>query len=372
MSIPPTPLPARLQSLQALRAIAALLVVVFHSALIWRELSGSTGFGGPWDQGWAGVDLFFVISGFVMVWVAGDRAAGIQSALRFWFDRATRVYPLWWVFCSLMALYFLLVYGQPASPVTQTAESAWGMFARSMLLWPQGEMPVLVVGWTLIFELAFYGLFGLLLLVPAKWRPVGLALWGAILIYRWNFTPAESSLAYSWHMTLADQLCMEFLIGAAVAYSLKISRLPPVAAVGFCCVGVIAFLSSMAFAGGFDGEEVNRNRVLAFGLPSGLILLGVIGWELSGKGRFAKGLLRIGDASYTLYLSHFLVLLVLKRVFTSLGLFTGGSSFSMAGFVLVGLTASIIASLILYRLIERPLLRLARAPLAKRTASRQN
>jgi exopolysaccharide production protein ExoZ len=372
MSIASTPAPTRLQSLQALRAIAALLVVVFHSALIWRELSGAVGFSGPWDQGWAGVDLFFVISGFVMVWVAGDRAAGVKSAVRFWFDRATRVYPLWWVFCSLMALYFLLVYGQPASPVTQSAESSWGMFARSMLLWPQGEMPVLVVGWTLIFELAFYGLFGVLLLVPAKFRPLGLAVWAAILIYRWNFTPAESSLAYSWHMTLADQLCMEFLIGAAVAYSLKISRLPQFAAIMFCCFGVIAFLSSMAFAEGFDGESVNRNRVLAFGLPSGLILLGVIGWELSGESRIAKGLLHIGDASYTLYLSHFLVLLVLKRVFMSLGLFTAQSPLSMVAFMVVGLAASIIASLILYRLIERPLLRLARAPLAKRAASRQN
>lgn len=372
MSIEPTPAPLRLQSLQALRAAAALLVVLFHSALIWRELAGVDGFSGPWDRGWAGVDLFFVISGFVMVWVAGDRVAGVRTAVRFLLDRMTRVYPLWWVFCSLMGLYFLLVYGQPASPVTQSADTAWGMFARSMLLWPQGEMPVLVVGWTLIFELAFYGLFSLLLLIPAKWRPLGLLLWGAVLLYRWNFTPAESSLAYSWHMTLADQLCMEFLIGAAVAYSLKIGRLPPVAAIGFCCVGVVAFLSSMAFAGGFDGEAVNRNRVLAFGLPSGLIMLGVIGWELSGTRRIAGWLRHIGDASYTLYLAHFLVLLVLKRVFASLGLFTDGSALSMVGFMIVGLMISVIASLILYRLIERPLLRLTRAPLAKRTASRQN
>ncbi|MGJ8559261.1 MAG: acyltransferase family protein [Litorimonas sp.] len=372
MPIEPPLAPLRLSALQALRGVAALLVVLFHSAAIWRELVGTDGFTGPWDQGWAGVDLFFVISGFVMVWVAGDRAAGIRIAARFCWDRVTRVYPLWWVFCSLMALYFMLAYGQPASPATHTPDTAWGMFARSLLLWPQGEFPVLAVGWTLIYELAFYGLFGLLLLIPAKWRPLGLIFWGAILLYRWNFAPADSGLPSSWSMTLADQLCLEFLIGAAVAYFLKAVRIPSVLALAILAIGVAAFIAAMIFVSGLDGESLNRSRVIAFGLPSGVILLGVIGWEMSGSRSIAGWLRRIGDASYTLYLSHFLVLLVLKRVFVQIGLFTGVSALSMAGFMIVGLLASVIASLILYRLIERPLLRLTRAPLAKRGVSGQS
>lgn len=372
MSLDPTPAPLRLQSLQALRGVAAVLVVVFHGAAIWREMVGTDAFAGPWDRGWAGVDLFFVISGFVMVWVAGDRAAGVRTSARFLWDRVTRVYPLWWVFCSLMALYFMLAYGQPASPATQTADQAWGMFARSMLLWPQGEMPVLGVGWTLIYEMAFYGLFALLLLIPAKWRPVGLILWGAILLYQWNITPADSALPFSWTGTLADQLCLEFLIGAAVAYFLKTVRVPSSVALAIAVMGVASFIAAMMFVGGFDNVAMARNRVLAFGLPSGLILLGIISWEISGRGRTAGWLRRIGDASYTLYLSHFLVLLVLKRVFERVGLFTEISALSMAGFMIVGLFASVITSLILYRLIERPLLRLTRAPLAKRGVSGQS
>lgn len=372
MSIEPTPAPLRLQSLQALRAIAALLVVLFHCSQIWRELVGTDGFTGPWDRGWAGVDLFFVISGFVMVWVAGDRAAGIRTSARFLWDRVTRVYPLWWVFCSLMALYFMLAYGQPASPATQSADQAWGMFARSMLLWPQGEMPVLGVGWTLIYEMAFYGLFALLLLVPAKWRPVGLTAWGAILLYHWNVTPADSALSFSWTGTLADQLCLEFLIGAAVAYFLKTVRIPSSVGLAITVMGVAIFIGAMMFASGFDNATMTRNRVLTFGLPSGLILLGIISWEISGRGRIVGWLRRIGDASYTLYLSHFLVLLVLERVFERLGLFTDASVLSMVGFMVVGVLASVIGSLILYRVIERPLLRLTRAPLAKRAAPRQS
>jgi exopolysaccharide production protein ExoZ len=372
MSIEPTLAPLRLQSLQALRAVAALLVVLFHSTQIWREMVGTVGFAGPWDRGWAGVDLFFVISGFVMVWVAGDRPAGIGTAARFLWDRLTRIYPLWWVFCALMALYFLLTYGQPASPATQSADQAWGMFARSMLLLPQGEMPVLAVGWTLIYELAFYGLFALLLLVPAKWRLIGLILWGAILLYRWNFTLAESGLPSSWSMTFADQLCLEFLIGTAAAYCLKAVRISSAVAMAIAAIGVATFIAAMMVASGFDDTGMNRNRVLAFGLPSGLIVLGVIGWEVSGAGRIARWIRRIGDASYTLYLSHFLVVLVLKRVFEQIGLFTDVSALSMVGFTVVGTLASVVTAHILYRVIERPLLQLTRAPLAKRAASRQS
>jgi peptidoglycan/LPS O-acetylase OafA/YrhL len=371
MSIEPVPAPLRLNSLQALRAIAAILVVIFHGAGIWREGVGAVGFAGPWDRGWAGVDLFFVISGFVMVWVAGDRAAGIRTAARFLWDRATRVYPLWWVFCALMAVYFFFTYGQPASPALVTPDTAWGMFARSMLLWPQGQMPVLSVGWTLIFEMAFYAVFALLLLVPAKWRCVGLLIWATVLLYRWNFTAADSGLPNSWLMTLLDPLCFEFLIGAAVAYCLKTFRLPAALALSLCAIGVVSFMAVMIWLSGFEGEAMSRNRVLAFGLPSGLIVLGVVGWEITSGRRTPGWLRRIGDASYTLYLAHFLMLLVLRRLFEAVGLFTDVSALSMAGFMGLGLVISVVAALILYRLIERPLLRLSRAPLAKRPASRQ-
>lgn len=372
MSIEPVPAPLRLNSLQALRAFAAILVVIFHSAEIWREGVGAVGFAGPWDRGWSGVDLFFVISGFVMVWVAGDRVAGIRTSARFLWDRATRVYPLWWVFCALMALYFLLTYGQPASPAIVTPDPAWGMFARSMVLWPQGQMPVLSVGWTLIYEMAFYALFALLLLIPAKWRPIGLLLWAAALLYRWQFTPADSAQPDGWMMTLLDPLCFEFLIGAAVAYCLKTVRVPAALALSLGAIGLTAFIAVMIFVSGFDGEAMSRNRVLGFGLPSGLIVLGAVGWEIASGGRIAGWLRQMGDSSYTLYLAHFLVLLTLKRVFETVGLFTEGSALSMAGFMITGLVASVVAALILYRLIERPLLRFARAPLAKRGGSRQS
>ncbi|WP_298913799.1 acyltransferase [uncultured Algimonas sp.] len=374
MSIESTPGPVRLQSLQALRAVAALLVVVFHAAAIWREAVGADVFRGPWDQGWAGVDLFFVISGFVMVWVAGERPAGPRIAARFLFDRATRVYPLWWVFCAVMAGYFLWVYGQPAAPAPAAATTAgpgWLTFLRSMALWPQGQMPVLPVGWTLSYELAFYALFAALLWLPPRWRPWALGLWGAVLALRWGWGAVAPGLPHDWLGTVLDPLCLEFLFGAGVAYWLRRRALPAPAAIGALAAGTVLFAVAMTVLADTGSGLTQTARILHFGVPSALILLGAVGWERVGRARQPGWLLRIGDASYTLYLAHFILLLALKRAWIAAGWgeVTGPAAF--AAFVLIGTALSVAASLLLYRALERPLLRLARAPLAKRSAARQ-
>ncbi|MGB6230274.1 MAG: acyltransferase, partial [Litorimonas sp.] len=209
--------PVRLDTVQALRGVAALLVVLFHAASIWREGTGGAGLAGPWDGGWAGVDLFFVISGFVMVWVTADRAGGARPAGRFLFDRATRIYPLWWVFCSLMGLYFLLTYGQPASPATLADGSPLSVFACSLALWPLGDQPVLGVGWTLTFEIAFYALFAVLMLLRSRWRLPLIGLWGGVLLYLLVTTPPTARLPDSWAGVLLSPLCLEFVLGAGVA-----------------------------------------------------------------------------------------------------------------------------------------------------------
>lgn len=348
-----------------LRGIAALLVVLFHAAAIWRELSGGMGYFGPWDRGWAGVDLFFVISGFVMVWVAGDRPAGWRTAAQFLFDRATRIYPLWWVFCTMMALYFLFAYGQPASPTVTAEVGAWAAFAQSLSLWPTGQFPVLQVGWTLTFELAFYAVFAVLLLLPRPWRPYGLGLWAVLLLTSWAVSAPRAGLPSSPLALLLNPLCLEFLMGVAAATIVRRWALPGWGALWLAVVGTAAFLSAMVLEPAYDPDALDRFRTLRFGIPSALILLGLVGLERASRMRSPLALNALGDASYTLYLSHVLVILVLKRACEAAGLLTEPSALSMAGFMGLAALASIAAALILYRVLERPLLRISRAPLAK-------
>jgi len=183
-----TPLPQKLESIQGLRGIAALLVLLFHMASFQRQMArGNTDdialVSGIWDNGWAGVDLFFVISGFIMVYVTRDSGRHFKDIGHFLVSRVTRIYPLWWVCAGIMTLYFWVTYGMPAAP-DRVADSheAMSYAAKSFMLIPQQAEPILGLGWTLIHEMFFYLIFACLLFLPRKYLPLALAAWAALTI----------------------------------------------------------------------------------------------------------------------------------------------------------------------------------------------
>ena len=102
----------KLYSIQALRGIAALAVFLCHVMAIEEAHSERAHkLTDLWINGAHGVDLFFVISGFIMVWVAGDLRRGLGQAGDFLFSRATRIYPLWWLFAIAMVIFFWTMKG---------------------------------------------------------------------------------------------------------------------------------------------------------------------------------------------------------------------------------------------------------------------
>ena len=359
MSVEPPPTAARLHGLQALRGVAALLVVLFHAAQIWRGHAGVQGFAGPWDQGWAGVDLFFVISGFVMVWIGADIAPDARAAARFAWRRATRIYPLWWVFCGLMALYFLLSYGQPAAPDVVGEDGALDYLAASFALWPQPATPVLGVGWTLSFELVFYAVFAGLLLLPKAVRVPTILLWGAAVVGSWAVLPASGDLPGSPLGVLVHPLSAEFAIGAAAAALLR-WRVPGYAwASAALVIGATMFVVVMLQSGVDTGDPgFQRARVVAYGLSGGLILLGTVALERAGKLSVPRWLRGLGDISYSLYLAHILVLLALRRVLAVPGWLDEAGWGSFAGFAVLGVAASVAVAALSYQVLERPMLRM--------------
>ena len=104
----------KLKSIQSLRGIAALLVFLCHLFAIEQQAARRpdllTSF---WDNGAHGVDLFFVISGFVIVWVAADVRAGWGSAMSFFCARLARIYPLWWLCAAAIAGAYWAMNGMP-------------------------------------------------------------------------------------------------------------------------------------------------------------------------------------------------------------------------------------------------------------------
>lgn len=357
-------LPVRLGSIQALRGIAALLVLFFHLAAFQRQMAEGNPADialtqGLWDYGWAGVDLFFVISGFIMVYVTQQAGRSFADVRRFLISRITRIYPLWWVCAGIMALYFFVTYGMLAAPdrVSGPDEAFW--FAlKSFLLIPQDAPPMLGLGWTLIHEMFFYIIFAGLLFLPRRFLPLSLLGWAIVTVIGAVFI-SPSSYARSALEILASPLSLEFIAGCFAAYLITTGRFyaPKVLAI---IGGVLAVLGLTVFSV-FDLGTYTTNRVAVFAVPFVLLTYGWAAHEIKSSAQAPRWLMKLGDWSYSLYLTHYIVLVALRRLYRSLapsGLEVGAIGvWDNVVFAVLALALSVMTSAIFYNFVERPSLR---------------
>lgn len=300
-------LPVRLGSIQALRGIAALLVLFFHLAAFQRQMAEGNPADialtqGLWDYGWAGVDLFFFISGFIMVYVTRQSGRSFADVRRFLISRITRIYPLWWVCAGIMALYFFVTYGMPAAPDRVSGpDEAFRFALKSFLLIPQDAPPMLGLGWTLIHEMFFYIIFAALLFLPRRILPIGLMVWAIITLLGAMFiTPA--AYARNALELLASPLSLEFIAGGFAAYLITTGRFyapKTLAIIG----GVLAVLGFAVFSV-FDLGTYTTNRVAVFAVPFVLLTYGWAAHEIKSSAQAPRWLMKLGDWSYSLYLTH--------------------------------------------------------------------
>ena len=357
-------LPVRLGSIQALRGIAALLVLFFHLAAFQRQMAEGNSADialttGLWDNGWAGVDLFFVISGFIMVYVTRQSGRSFGDVRRFLTSRITRIYPLWWVCAGIMALYFFMTYGMLAAPDRVSGpDEAFRFALKSFLLIPQDVPPMLGLGWTLIHEMFFYIIFAGLLFLPRRVLPIGLFVWAIITVTGAVFiTPA----AYARNILelLASPLSLEFITGGLAAYLVTTGRFyaPKILAV----IGAILAVIGLAAFSSFDIGSYTTNRVAVFLVPFVLLTYGWASHEINASATVPLWLVKLGDWSYSLYLTHYIVLVALRRLYRSAvpeGLNVGAPGvWDNLIFAIIALALSILTSAIFYNCVERPSLR---------------
>lgn len=235
------------RSVHYLRAFAAISVVAFHA-------------GGPNQLG-AGVDLFFVMSGFVMV-----KAAGADfSTSRFLTARVIRIYPAWIV--AMLLFSGMTVHAPPL---------------RDIFLFPQEQVigtyiirtPMLEVGWTLYYEMFFYVIFAG---CGGNWRLAAAVL--IMLSAAWRVAP----------MTETNPVLLEFVFGMAIA------SIPSLQRSGFLVVGLILLALAPPLAHSVF-------RPLYYGLPAALILSGAVAFE--DRIPMSRILSFLGAASYSIYLVH--------------------------------------------------------------------
>src|SRR5262245_45668876 len=290
----------KLQGLQVARGVAALLVVLYHLTGYAQDKLGYVVPGGVFRVGLAGVDFFFVLSGLIITLThAGD--LGRPGRLGpYVLRRLTRIYPLCWIL-TLGKLSLCLLLPGLASPAKLRPD----VIVASLALFPLPApwlTPVLAVAWTLSHEMLFYALFALGVVLGGRALTGMLALW-TVAIVAVRPSPASS---YLLRFLLAPRN-LEFVLGcAAGAVVLAVRRAERWAGVVFV-VGLVGFAAAalrVSIAGAADTEFL-----LLFGPPSTAIVLGATLSERqrpAWRARMPAWSVGLGDASYALYLVHFL------------------------------------------------------------------
>lgn len=358
----------KLRSIQALRGIAALAVYLCHLFAIEEgQAERAEKLTDFWVHGTYGVDLFFVISGFIMVWVAADMRQGARSGAAFLYSRATRIYPLWWLFAGAMALFLLIFRGVPwdANRLTPAGLDGPTHLLKSFILWPQSEHPVLGVGWTLVHEMYFYiGFAALILLIPARWRMLGLAAWGSAVL-----VGALSGLSSKFASTITElvfyPMTLQFIAGAFAGYAIKAGwRQFAIACTFLGAIALIAvflqldrdLIDWLQNSWGISLTELETpwRRTVLYGLPCAVLIYGVVALELErGFGRRVPDfMVALGDWSYSLYLCHVLTISFFGRI-----IYTAMSPESAVASMIYLTTitgATILVAALTYYLFERP------------------
>ncbi|MCA8897615.1 MAG: acyltransferase [Hyphomonas sp.] len=350
----------RLDGIQVLRGLAALAVALFHFHTVERLYGPDALVPQFAEYGRAGVDLFFVISGFIMVRVAGRAMPGPVSAGNFLAKRMLRIYPPYWV----ATLGVLAVWIGSGHRYFGSFAGEAPDIAASLALLPQAREPILNVGWTLVHEMYFYIVFALLLLAPVRWRGwLGLG-WLAVILGAGatGFSPSSPAGQIVLH-----PLTLEFILGAGIAV------IRP-RFIGNRAAQVAGVLAALWFAGavmtlGPAPEEAGFadgwRRAACFGPAAAALVFAVAG--PSERPRWPRPLVALGDASFALYLIHLPLFAVLGIVW---GRFAGpgllDNAFACLGFVSV----AIIAAFAFYRLVEQPMLAVGhRSPVRRRAAA---
>lgn len=332
----PAQKPSAIVWIQYLRGVAALMVVLYHARnevpWLYNPMAGV-------HFGAAGVDIFFVISGFIMFTAAPD-----EPILQFYIRRIIRIVPLYWFATAIMATNDLA-----DGNLTLSA------LVKSLLFIPYANptangavWPILVPGWTLNYEMFFYFLFGLSLLTRKPAWVLTMAICGLVGLGAAGWSYGAIGQTYT------SALLLEFLAGVwlGVAYArFDFRALAPLLPVGLAIL--------------VGSDWLAWPKLFEVMIPATAIVAGALGLEARGWGRTNRLWLRIGDASYSIYIFHTIIIAAILRLYQHLPI-TGIAQF--AGLLIVTMIASVGSGLVIHKVIEKPMTAAINRRVAQRRA----
>ncbi|MBN8939922.1 MAG: acyltransferase [Rhizobiales bacterium] len=340
--------------MQVLRAIAAASVAVRHAQHDAATLSQQNGhlFQAwnpiPWS---AGVDVFFVISGLIMVHASQQLFATPGGSRLFLSRRIARIVPLYW---AVTTLYVAVALFAPAL-LNQTYINASFVFASYFFIpaaRPDGIVqPAYELGWTLNYEMFFYVLFAAAICLPLRWAAAALLTVLTTLVIAGRLAaPLAEPLAF-WTNPILLEFAFGVVLGVMLAQGVRLSRR---ARAGLVAAGLAALMLAAAY------PELYRvlPRPVVYGLPAALIVAAAALGQNRGQpaGLLARCGAAAGDASYALYLLHPFAIRAIRILFWQTGL-VGllGPSLGPWIFVAVAVPFCLLAALATYYCVEKPL-----------------
>jgi exopolysaccharide production protein ExoZ len=325
-----------IKPIQYLRAVAALMVVWHHA---FGQVPGNLNFIHPPEFGLSGVDLFFVISGFIMFVTTIEKPLTPRN---FFELRIVRVVPLYWLM-TLLAVGW----GGIAPSAFKTLRFSPAAVAKSLLFIPYDSLsfpgnawPVLVPGWTLNYEMFFYAVFALTLIIPMRWRPTSLVVTLIFLVLTGKIL-GPSQIPFVWVYT--SPLLLEFGAGAVIGCLWVRRTLHIPLAVSVVSIVTGAYLLVMRDKPPF----MNYSQMI--GAP--LVVAGCLHPAICVLR--SRMLLALGDASYSIYLTHMFTLGALREVW--LRLVPQVSLMSVITNMVVALIVCAVSGFMVYRCVEKPL-----------------
>ena len=338
------------QSLQSSRAIAAILVLLYHlgGTISSEKYFNIKGFYTPFSFGASGVDFFFVLSGFIIYYAHKKDIGKPRTLLTYLYKRVTRIYPIYFI---IFIGVYVLAYITPQ--LHNTVPHDFHTLIKSILLFPQDKnildgtgAPVLMVAWTLQFEMLFYLMFTLGIIN----RRLGQAV---IVLFISLFFYLPETNTFPLEFLMNDYIWL-FLMGMFSAKMVTENRLGLKYAFILAIYGGVICLFA-AFDVITESNNLGNVKIIINGIGYSFIVVALTTYEQNGKVFLKhKYFQLLGASSYALYLIHVPLISILSKLSLLLGAQAVGFWGALITYIII-FTVCIFVSIAFHLIVEKPM-----------------
>lgn len=297
-------MPRKFNFVHATRGIYSLIIVIFTAHVIGWQMWNHALLPMFGDNVQAGALAFvFMLSGLVIFSAYQSYIGDQEVAAQFLFKRFMRIYPIYW---------YILIACIPFDALLVGEKTTFSMVIRSIFLVPDPTEPLLPTAWSLSFLLVFYALFAVLLFLGRSVGTFIATLWFLGIVI--NFTQGLFEENH-WLNFLFHKYHLFFFAGGFLGYLAKKIRFSfPMLLIIIGASGVLLAIFNQ------EMRWIPLDDMFNFGIPVSVLLMGLVSYDLQKEVKLPKLLHFWGQASYSVYLSHYPTLIVLFTFAGQLGL----------------------------------------------------